>query len=109
MNQKNDHQPAQTTLADEFAPRQSIPTNLFRYIPFAGLTMTVWNRYLNLFVEAQQFAMRANQSILQFYGLPTNEDLSRINRQLFETSLRLDELETRLDEQEATHRRPDFN
>jgi hypothetical protein len=75
--------------------------NLFRDVPILGFYAGIWNGYLSAVMEAQQYVMRANQSVLQTFGIPTTEDVARLNRQLFETQVRLDTLEARLDEIET--------
>lgn len=72
--------------------------NILRDVPFLGAYAWFWNQYINGLSEMQQFVMRTNQSLLQAWGIPTTEDVARINRQLFEAFVRLDTLESRLDE-----------
>jgi hypothetical protein len=75
--------------------------NMFRDVPILGFYAGIWNGYLNAVMEVQQYVMRANQSVLQTMGIPTTEEVARLNRQLFETQVRLDTLEARLDEIET--------
>ncbi len=57
----------------------------------------LWNQYVKGIIRFQENLTQINQGILRFYGLPTREELRRVNIQLFDLNNRLDEIETRLD------------
>lgn len=110
MSQMNGHKAVGSNEATEQTQEENVIPRAFRVwpvdgnimkdIPFFGVYAWAWNQYINGLSEVQQFVMRANQSVLQAWGIPTTEDVARINRQLFEAFVRLDALEARLDESE---------
>jgi hypothetical protein len=56
----------------------------------------LWNQYIKALIGSQEAFQQINQGILRAYGLPTREDLNRVNQQIYELNNRLDELEDRL-------------
>lgn len=76
-------------------------SNLSRSLLFSDNYLDLWNQYVRGVLEAQQLVQKFNQTLLQAWGIPTRNDNSSINRQLYEIYNRLDELEARLSVQET--------
>ncbi len=55
-----------------------------------------WNQYVQATLEMQEAFKQFNERWLQSVGLPTREDLSRVNQQIYDLANRLDELEEKL-------------
>ena len=55
-----------------------------------------WSQYSQTWTQAQTLVGQFNERLLQASGIPTRNDLSRTNRQLYDLANRLDELEERL-------------
>ena len=77
-------------------------SSLLERLIIKGDYAILWNQYIKSLIRVQEALQQINQGILRAYGFPTREDMSKINRQLFDLNNRLDELENRLNERSET-------
>ncbi len=56
------------------------------------------SQYVKVLVESQEIVQQWNARWLQAMGLPTREDISRVNQQAYDAANRLDELEAQLNQ-----------
>lgn len=58
-----------------------------------------WNYYISALMQMQEAVQNFSQNLLHWYGIPTREEIEKLNVQFYDLQNRLDELENRLNAQ----------